>query len=101
MAVARLTKARDEPEAEVAVVVTDAYQEIGLGTELVRRLIEVGRDEKLERIVAKILPENEAMRSLAQHFNFRAEPAFEPEALTVVLDLQQAFSPCDAVRSSA
>ena len=100
VAVARLTKARSEPEAEVAVVVTDAYQEVGLGTELMRPLIEVGCDEKLERIVAKILPENEAMRSLARHFSFRAEPAFEPEALTVVLDLQQVSSSCDAVRSS-
>ncbi len=41
-----------------------------MGTELVRRLIEVARDEKLEQIVAVILPENYGMMALARHFQF-------------------------------
>ncbi|HKS76930.1 MAG TPA: GNAT family N-acetyltransferase, partial [Terriglobales bacterium] len=81
-------KLRGGPEAEVAVLVTDAYQGQGIGTELVRRLIQVGRDEKLERIVAKILPENDAMIALARHLNFRTDPSSDRNALTVVLDLQ-------------
>ena len=91
VAVARLTKMPGELEGEVAVVVTDAYQGVGLGTELVRQLVEVGRDEKLSRIIAKILPENEGMLALARHLNFRFEP-FEPDTLKVVLDLQQVSS---------
>jgi len=92
LAVGRLTKIPGEPEAEVAVIVTDAYQNEGIGSELVGRLINIGRDEKLERLVAKILPENESMRALARHFNFCAEPSFDPDALTVALDLRQVCS---------
>ena len=94
-AVARLTKMRGELEAEVAVVVTDAYQGKGLGTELVRRLIQVARDEKLERIVARILTENEAMHALAQRLNFRFERSSELDSLTAVLDVQCVPSSCE------
>ena len=87
LAVARLTKMRGSPEAEVAVLVTDAHQGEGIGTELVRRLIDVGRDEKLKQLAAKILPDNEAMIAVARHFNFRAEPSCDRDALFVVLDL--------------
>jgi L-amino acid N-acyltransferase YncA len=38
--------------------VSDLYQEQGLGTELLRRLIEVARQEKLQEIIAHILLEN-------------------------------------------
>jgi acetyltransferase len=101
VAVARLTKMRGEREAEVAVVVTDAYQGIGLGTEIVRQLIEIGRNEKLERIVARILPENAAMQSLARHLQFRFEPSFEPDGLKAVLDLPQVSSSCETTHNAA
>jgi acetyltransferase len=85
--VGRLTKEHGQPQAEIAVVVSDAYQGIGLGKELIRRLIEIARDEKLERIVARVMPENDAMQSLAKYFNFRPQPSFDPESVTVELDL--------------
>ena len=87
LAVGRLTKMRGGPEAEVAVLVTDAHQGEGMGTELVRRLIEVGRDEKLERVIAQMLPENEAMMSLARKLDFRVEPYSDRDDLIMVLDL--------------
>ncbi len=101
VAVARLAKMRGELEAEVAVVVTDSCQGKGLGTELVRRLIEVARDEKLERVVAKILPENEAMHALAKHLNFRFETSSELDSLTAVLDLQRVSSSCETAHNAA
>ena len=86
-AVGRLTKMPAEREAEVAVIVSDQNQGHGLGTELLSRLIEVGRNEKLERIVANILPENLAMQSLANHFAFRLLPSDDPSMLVGILDL--------------
>ena len=49
LAVGRLSKMPGSREAEVAVLVSDHYQRYGLGSELVRCLIQVARDEKLDR----------------------------------------------------
>lgn len=83
----RLTKLRGEEEGEIGVLISDAYQGRGLGTELVRRLIAVARDEKLRRIVAHILPENAGMRSLADRFGFQVRPTEDPSTVVAVLDL--------------
>ena len=87
LGVGRLTKMPDEREGEVAVLVGDAKQGQGLGTELLRRIIDVGRAEKLERMVANILSENLAMRSLADHFAFSQRRSDDPSLLVGVLNL--------------
>jgi acetyltransferase len=88
LAIGRLTKEPESLDGEVAVLVSDKSQKLGLGTELLRRLIEVGRVERLERIVANILPENEAMRALADHFAFHRCPSDDPSTLVAALDLK-------------
>jgi acetyltransferase len=87
LAVGRLTKMPGGKEAEVAVLVSDRFQRQGLGGELLRHLIQVGRDEKLTDVVAHILPENLGMRALADRFGFELRPSKDPTMLTVVLDL--------------
>jgi acetyltransferase len=87
LAVGRLTKTPNEPEAEVAVLVGDHWQNQGLGTELVRRLVEVGRDEKLARVLANIMPENQSMRSLADRLGFAVRSTDDPNMLTAVLKI--------------
>jgi acetyltransferase len=87
IAVGRLSKARPAKEVEVAVLVSDRYQGQGLGTELLGRLIQVGRDEQLREIVANILPENLAMRALANHFGFKIRKSDDPCMIVAVLSL--------------
>ncbi len=87
LAVGRLARQRDPQEGEVAVLVTDSAQHLGLGTELIGRLIEIARDEKYDRIVAHILPENMAMRKLAERYGFQAEATEDPSQLFAVLKL--------------
>ena len=87
LAVGRLTKEPGSREAEVAVLVSDRAQKQGLGAELVGRLIEVARDEKLERIIAVILPENYGMMALARHFQFTIRPNPDPSVVIAVLNL--------------
>ena len=50
---------------------SDRYQNLGLGTELLRRLIQVGKGEGVQEIVANMLPENLAMAALASRFGFK------------------------------
>ncbi len=70
LAVGRLCKRRGG-EAEFALLVRDEAQGVGLGTELLRRLIAIGRDDRLRRIVADILPENHNMRRICTKLGFR------------------------------
>ncbi|HEV3120938.1 MAG TPA: bifunctional acetate--CoA ligase family protein/GNAT family N-acetyltransferase [Isosphaeraceae bacterium] len=59
--VGRIIKLHHSDTAEFAVIVSDAYQRKGIGTELLRRLIQIARDEKLRRLTLQILPENRSM----------------------------------------
>lgn len=45
LGVGRLNKLQADKAAELAVLISDQYQHRGLGTELVRRLIQIARDE--------------------------------------------------------
>jgi len=58
LAVGRLSKLHGTNEAEFAMLVGDRHQHQGLGTELLSRLLQVGRDEHFDRITAEILAEN-------------------------------------------
>jgi acetyltransferase len=87
LAVGRLSRERDPQEGEVAILVTDSAQHKGLGTELLRHLIELARSEKYARIVAHILPENAAMRKLANRFDFKIVFGEDPSQIIAVLDL--------------
>lgn len=87
LAVGRLSKMPLGQQAELAVLVSDRYQRHGLGTELVRRLIEAARDEKVREIVANILPENLGMRALANRFGFKIRPSKDPSIVAAVLNL--------------
>jgi acetyltransferase len=68
--VGRLSKLRGTEEAECAILVSDPYQRRGLGTELMRRLLQVGHDEKLRRLVADILLENRPTQRICENLGF-------------------------------
>jgi acetyltransferase len=87
LGVGRLTRERDRREGELAVLVTDRVQRLGLGTELIRRLIEVAQREKFARIVARTIPENTAMRSLAERFGFVTQATADLSVVKAVLTL--------------
>ena len=88
--VGRLVRASGENEAEVALVVADKFQKCGVGSELMTHLIRVGRDEKLERIVSVVLPENMGMRVLAAHHGFKMEKSEDLSSIQLALDPREA-----------
>jgi acetyltransferase len=59
--VGRLLMERNRNEAEFAVLISDEFQGRGMGTELLRQLVEIGRREHVARIVGYILSTNSAM----------------------------------------
>jgi len=68
--VGRLIKLRGGREAEFAILISDEYQRHGLGTELLSRLVAIGRREGVKRITADILPDNVGMIRVSEQVGF-------------------------------
>jgi acetyltransferase len=79
LGVGRLSKVHGLNEAEFAIVISDQWQGKGLGTQFLKLLVKIGREEKLERIVGHILSDNTAMQRVSKKvgFGLRYDPAEE------------------------
>ncbi|HEX3354228.1 MAG TPA: bifunctional acetate--CoA ligase family protein/GNAT family N-acetyltransferase [Terriglobales bacterium] len=87
LGVGRLVKSHGRNEGEIAVLVSDEYQNQGLGTELFQRAIQIARDEKLARVDAEILPDNLPMKKIAKKLGFRMRTPDDSASLRAVLEL--------------
>jgi acetyltransferase len=87
IAVGRLNKLHARNEAEVAVLVSDQYQNLGLGNELLKRVVQIARDEKLSQVSAEMLTDNIAMQSIMRQLGFQVRAGEDLTSLRAVLDL--------------
>jgi acetyltransferase len=71
LGVGRLSKLSQVNEGEFAVLVSDEWHGQGLGFELLKRLIEIGRVEKLAKISGQMLAENQAMHHVCRKAGFQ------------------------------
>nr|MBP8261224.1 GNAT family N-acetyltransferase [Verrucomicrobiota bacterium] len=70
LGVGRLSKVPFHSEAEFAILIADAYQRQGMGSELLRLLLKIARQEKIAVVRAKIHPENHEMRRICERLKF-------------------------------
>lgn len=89
LAVGRLSKLHGTNEAEFAIVVGDRTQFQGIGTELLRRLLQVSRDEQLNRITADILVDNYGMQKVCEKLGFRIKRTDDPTVVKAEIDLNK------------
>lgn len=80
LGVGRLSKRRGLNEAEFAVIISDLWQQKGLGSRFMEGLVKIARDEKIARLSGKFLPVNEDMKILCKKHGFRITP-LEGESL--------------------
>jgi len=73
--------------AEMAFVVVDAFQGRGLGSLLMRHLIQIARDGGLRELTAEVLPENTAMLRVFERAGFRPAARRDPQTVHLVLEL--------------
>lgn len=86
--VGRLNKLRvTSKQAEVAVLVSDAYQRGGLGSELLRLIIEVAREEKMTRVCSEMLGDNLAMQVISKKLGFKLRSRLDSPSVKATLDL--------------
>lgn len=87
--VGRLTNIHGTDDAEYAILISDQCQGQGLGTELLSRLVEIGREEGVARIVADILPENQEMQAVSRKVGFTMSPTPDGELIHAEISLQE------------
>jgi acetyltransferase len=92
--VSRYARIEDSNRAECAIVVGDAWQGRGLGTELIRTLADAARRAGITHLEGTALPENQRILHWARRFGFPV--ASEPHSgglMRVVLDLTDLPAP--------
>ena len=90
MGVGRLSRRGGSREgAEYSILISDAFQRRGLGTLLLGRLLEVGREEGLQKITAEILYDNRAMQGISRKLGFKLRRDAEEGVFKAELDLLQ------------
>jgi acetyltransferase len=58
-------------DAELAIIVADAYQHRGLGSQLVSQMIALARAENLNRMICQINADNQPMLVICQRRGFQ------------------------------
>ncbi len=71
IAAGRLIKLYGGEEAEFTVLVSDAYQGYGLGSEMLRRLVYIGKQEGVKHIYGNIVGENANMLRVVERLGFK------------------------------
>jgi acetyltransferase len=70
LAVARLRRLHGSADAEFSTVIADAFQNQGLGARLLTLMLEIGKKEKLNRMIARMLKDNWQMRKICEGLGF-------------------------------
>jgi acetyltransferase len=71
VAVGRLNKVTHPGKAEVALLTLDEFQSLGIGSELLRRLIEAALARNISHLRAEMLRDNTAMQKVLKKQGFR------------------------------
>jgi acetyltransferase len=80
-------KLHGKNEAEVAILVSDQWQKQGLGIELLRRSVQIARDEKLSKVSAEMLRDNLSVQNIFKKIGFRLRLLADSSSISAVLDL--------------
>jgi len=87
LGVGRMSRLHGSNDAEFAVLVTDKWQNKGLGTELTRQLIDIAKHEKLNRLLAYTLAENHDMQNMCKKLGFQVARAGDDSEIVIEMKL--------------
>jgi acetyltransferase len=71
------------------MLISDAYQARGLGSELLKRLVEIGKAEKLTRLTAVTSGENVPMKVMLMNLGFSLASPDDKGMVTAEMKLQR------------
>ena len=88
LGVSRLSKLHgSEDEARLSILVADPFQGMGVGTQLVSRMLDVARGEHLLRVTAALTPDNPMMQRVLETLGFSLQPADDGKLITASKEL--------------
>ncbi len=93
--VARVIVAPDKKSGEYAVLVGDQWQGLGLGSNLMQRIIQIAKDMRLEKLYGYVMTENSKMLEMCERLDFKAEEIDE-ETVKTILTLSENVSKSSA-----
>jgi acetate---CoA ligase (ADP-forming) len=89
IAIARYYRLANKHSAEVAFLIEDAYQQIGLGTKLIQALVGVARQNNIDMFEASVLAENKPMMEAFQDYGFHVTSDLEEDEYHVTFSIKQ------------
>ena len=85
--IGRLTRIPGTKFADLKLTIIDAYHHMGLGTAIMKHLVEIANKEKIHTIDAFILIKNTGMIHLCQKFGFKIKESDDPMIVHATLVL--------------
>lgn len=87
--IARYSKIYGTTDVELKMTIIDKFQNVGLGSQMLERIIAIAKQEKISSISVNILSENGAMIHLCKKLGFDLKPSTEaPSILCGTLHLK-------------
>jgi acetyltransferase len=87
LGVGRLSKIHGADEARISVLVGDPFQGTGIGSQLIKQIVEVAKGEHMRRIAATLTPDNMVMQHIFQKLGFSLELTNDGKLLLAKFEL--------------
>ncbi len=87
LGIARYTINPDQESCEFAIVVADAWQKKGIGSQLLERLISIAKNSNLKSFTGEVMTQNTDMLTLVKNLGFTIEDSADPAIKVVSFDL--------------
>jgi acetyltransferase len=94
LGVTRVSIESDGKKGEIAFIVADAWQGLGLGTKMIDYALEICKDMRLETVYAIILQENYRAISLMKKMGFTVEYSDDGTAVATLDLREEEIPPC-------
>jgi acetyltransferase len=76
--------------ARFSILISDQFQGLGLGNELVRRIVEVAKAEGVRQLFALITPDNQRMQHISKKLGFNMAPTSDQKLIEITMDIPAA-----------
>ncbi len=86
-AASRISKLHGSDSARFSVLISDSVQGLGLGNELLSRLVKVAKAEGIRQLTALATSDNQAMQHIAKNLGFSVMPTQDQGMIELKLDL--------------